>query len=67
MQNVLKGDAWSKSIRLAINVNDWTPTEAEWNKAINAIQVEPAYYGFSNDNNGLTNITLTHLLDTYLD
>lgn len=49
MQSVLKGDAWSKSIRLAINVNDWTPTEAEWTKAINSVQVVITKGLYNND------------------
>jgi len=44
MLNAMIGDAWSKKgqgcVRWAVNVNEWTPTESEWNKAIKAIQVE---------------------------
>ena len=32
MQNALKGDVWSNSIRWAVNINDWIPTQQEWVK-----------------------------------
>ena len=32
MQNALKGDVWSNSIRWAVNINDWIPTQQEWIK-----------------------------------
>ena len=32
MQNALKGDVWSNSIRWAVNINDWIPTQQEWTK-----------------------------------
>ena len=32
MQNGLKGDVWSNSIRWAVNINDWIPTQQEWTK-----------------------------------
>ena len=46
MQNAMKGDVWSKTnatthiVRWAVNVNDWTPTEKQWTKAINSVQAE---------------------------
>ena len=45
MQKAMKGDVWSKTnatthiVRWAVNVNDWTPTEKQWTKAINSVQV----------------------------
>ena len=38
MQNALKGDVWSNSIRWAVNINDWIPTQQEWIKAMRCIQ-----------------------------
>ena len=38
MQNGLKGDFWSNSIRWAVNINDWIPTQQEWIKAMRCIQ-----------------------------
>jgi len=37
MQNALKGDVWSNSIRWAVNINDWIPTQQEWTKAMRCI------------------------------
>ena len=39
MRSAMKGDVWSKSFRMAVNIAEWHPTEPEWNKAINCIQV----------------------------
>ena len=39
MRSAVKGDVWSKSFRMAVNIAEWHPTEPEWNKAINCIQV----------------------------
>lgn len=40
MRSAVKGDVWSKSFRMAVNIAEWHPTEPEWNKAINCIQKE---------------------------
>jgi hypothetical protein len=49
MQNAMRGDVWSKIesktnathiVRWAVNLNDWTPTEKQWTKAINSVQAE---------------------------
>lgn len=42
MQTAMKGDVWCKknAIRLAVNINEWNPTELEWNKAMKCIQIE---------------------------
>ena len=43
MRSAMKGDVWSKSFRMAINIAEWHPTELEWNIAINCIQVVPLF------------------------
>ena len=42
MQNAIKGEVLSKTnatVRWAVNVKDWIPTEKQWTKAINSVQV----------------------------
>jgi len=43
MQNAMKVDVMSKTnttIRWAVNVNDWIPTEKQWSSAINSVQFD---------------------------
>jgi len=43
MQNAIKGEVLSKTnatVRWAVNVKDWIPTEKQWTKAINSVQVD---------------------------